>query len=206
MAGHVPCVRLLLDAGAPLDAEGSEDSASAVAVAAAFGRAEVVAMLLCRGAAKATAADNRAALAELAAERGQTAVTGVLEAAEWWATARKEAVDELLGGDGGGGVGCWRHTGVDCDICGMEPILGPRYSRKDVEYNLCAACHAGLPEPSREEDYEKLVKPKQLLFDDLVALCRCARWRHADPCIRPAVGAWPCPGPAGLIPVPWTTY
>ena len=35
------------------------------------------------------------------------------------------------------------HPGVTCDVCGMYPIEGNRFTRVDEDYDLCAACYAG---------------------------------------------------------------
>ena len=37
------------------------------------------------------------------------------------------------------------HTGVSCDCCGMNPILGPRFKSLTIDnFDLCAACEVRL--------------------------------------------------------------
>ncbi|KAG8071272.1 hypothetical protein GUJ93_ZPchr0006g40693 [Zizania palustris] len=65
------------------------------------------------------------------------------------------------------------HRWIQCDGCGVQPIVGPRYKSKVKEdYDLCDACfdHMG-----NEADYKKIEKPKpvspQRLLRDPI-LCR----------------------------------
>jgi next-to-BRCA1 protein 1 len=49
------------------------------------------------------------------------------------------------------------HNGVQCDICNMSPIVGPRYkSQKEHDYDLCQAC---FQEHGRTEDYDRIDRP-----------------------------------------------
>ncbi|CAK9864865.1 unnamed protein product [Sphagnum jensenii] len=49
------------------------------------------------------------------------------------------------------------HNGVQCDICNMSPIVGPRYkSQKEHDYDLCQAC---FQEHGRAEDYDRIDRP-----------------------------------------------
>eukprot|EP00887_Chlorella_sp_A99_P007524 scaffold2.g7524.t1 len=67
------------------------------------------------------------------------------------ARASEAAAAAVAAAGGGGGrsgandkVAIERHVGVQCDGCGVLPILGPRYrSETRHDYDLCAKCHTG---------------------------------------------------------------
>lgn len=54
--------------------------------------------------------------------------------------------------------GCWKrppsvHPNVECDVSGQFPLVGPRYSKKNCDYDLC------------EEEYLKLPVEEQVLYE-----------------------------------------
>jgi len=54
--------------------------------------------------------------------------------------------------------GCWKrppsvHPNVECDVSGMFPLVGPRYSKKNCNYDLC------------EEEFLKLPEEEQMLYE-----------------------------------------
>lgn len=43
------------------------------------------------------------------------------------------------------------HAGVMCDVCGVSPIVGTRYScTVCADYDLCEACETAAPGPDRD--------------------------------------------------------
>lgn len=49
------------------------------------------------------------------------------------------------------------HKGVQCDLCGMTPIVGPRFkSIRNEDYDLCHSC---FTEVGNEADYRRLDRP-----------------------------------------------
>ncbi|KAG6542949.1 hypothetical protein Mapa_015641 [Marchantia paleacea] len=49
------------------------------------------------------------------------------------------------------------HTGVQCDVCGMSPIVGPRFkSSKKLDYDLCVSC---FKEFGNISDYTRIDRP-----------------------------------------------
>ena len=52
------------------------------------------------------------------------------------------------------------HPGIMCDRSGMDPIVGPRYSLKTEEYDLCEAEYGKLSE-SEKAEYVKIEPTEQ---------------------------------------------
>ncbi|KAL3693618.1 hypothetical protein R1sor_007269 [Riccia sorocarpa] len=49
------------------------------------------------------------------------------------------------------------HSGVQCDLCGMNPIVGPRFkSNKKHDYDLCDGCYRSC---GNENDYQRIDRP-----------------------------------------------
>ncbi|CAM6103582.1 unnamed protein product [Calypogeia fissa] len=42
------------------------------------------------------------------------------------------------------------HQGIECDGCGMEPILGPRFRSHSIHYSLCLNCFEGRGADEKE--------------------------------------------------------
>eukprot|EP00897_Mesotaenium_endlicherianum_P009512 jgi/Mesen1/858/ME000114S10942 len=50
------------------------------------------------------------------------------------------------------------HTGIQCDVCGCCPIVGPRYkSLTKSDYDLCRTCY--VKTGSKDEEYNKIERP-----------------------------------------------
>ncbi|MBL8174830.1 MAG: ankyrin repeat domain-containing protein [Bryobacterales bacterium] len=79
LGGHVPVIQFLLDKGAAIDAADAESAATALHVAASYGRREAVEALLARGADK--GARNKAGKTpyQVALEADQSAIAGLLK-------------------------------------------------------------------------------------------------------------------------------
>ncbi|KAL2634087.1 hypothetical protein R1flu_005566 [Riccia fluitans] len=49
------------------------------------------------------------------------------------------------------------HSGVQCDLCGMNPIVGPRFkSNKKHDFDLCHVCYKSF---GNESDYQRIDRP-----------------------------------------------
>jgi len=70
------------------------------------------------------------------------------------------------------------HVGVECDASGMHPIVGPRFNKKGMDYDLCEAEFAKLDEAERGQ-YLRIDHPgaapidlasgRTVIFDELEA-------------------------------------
>ena len=49
------------------------------------------------------------------------------------------------GGKGGEKGGPTVHSGVSCDGCGMNPVIGTRHKKRGENYDLCQSCVDQVP-------------------------------------------------------------
>ena len=55
------------------------------------------------------------------------------------------------------------HPHVECDVCGMHPIVGQRYKKRGKNYDLCEADYLKLQSNSEREQYEVLAHKRSKL-------------------------------------------
>uniref|UniRef100_A0A7N0TJH4 ZZ-type domain-containing protein n=1 Tax=Kalanchoe fedtschenkoi TaxID=63787 RepID=A0A7N0TJH4_KALFE len=69
------------------------------------------------------------------------------------------------------------HTGVQCDVCGVHPITGPRFKSKvRYNYDLCSLCYG---KSGNEADYVRIDSP--LLYRHIMKALHRKHGRHGQP-------------------------